>query len=215
MNVYTQLILANRAWVAEKRQDDPDYFARHAGPEAPVFMWIGSSDSRVVPERITRSPPGSLYIHRNLGNVVSSDDASMMAAVEHAIFDLGVRHIILCGHYACTSLAAALAGKDEGPTGAWLAPARAVYAAHRQEIDGAGDTDARLARFVELNVRAQLLRLAATTSVQAAFAQGMPLGLHGWVYDLRDGLIKPLLELDGSSNLGEVPSPAPVLAKLG
>jgi len=211
MSEFKQLILSNMAWQLEKLQEDPDYFDRHAGPEDPLFLWIGSSDSRVVPERITRSPPGSLYIHRNLGNLVSDTDLNLMAAVEHALVDLQVRHIIICGNYDCLTLARALRGGEKDLIDKWLAPARDVYDRHFEEIDSMPDPDSRLSRFVECNVRDQLVRLAHCPPVQAAFQRQQPLRLHGWVYDLRDGLIKPLMEIDASTNLAEVPRPERVL----
>lgn len=211
MSEYKQLILANMAWQVEKLQDDPAYFSRHAGPEDPGFLWIGSSDSRVVPERITRSPPGSLYIHRNLGNLVSESDLNLMSAVEHALADLNVKHIIICGNYDCLTLGRALRGDARDLIDQWLAPAREVYANHADEIDAMPTEEERLARFVECNVRDQLVRLARSTPVQAAFARGQEVRLHGWVYDLRDGLIKPLMELDGASDLAAVPRPERVL----
>ena len=211
MTEYKQLILANMAWSAEKHQDDPDYFSRHAGPEDPIFLWIGSSDSRVVPERITRSPPGTLYIHRNLGNLVSEHDLNLMSAVQHAIVDLQVNHIILCGNYGCRTLGRVLRGGASDLIDQWLEPAREVYRAHAEEIDAMPSEEERLARFVECNVRDQLLRLARSGPVQAAFARGQKLRLHGWVYDLRDGLIKPLMEMDSSTDLSEVPDAGRVL----
>ncbi len=212
MPVYKQLLLANMAWQVEKQQDDPDYFARHAGPESPVVLWVGSSDSRVVPERITRAPPGSLLIHRNLGNLVSDSDLSLMAIVEHALADLNVCHIIVCGNYDCLTLARALRGDARDLIDQWLAPAREVYDNNLEEIDAMSDQDSRLSRFVECNVRDQLVRLAGSAPVQAAFARGQDVMLHGWVYDLRDGLIKPLMTLDRTSDLSAVPRPARVLA---
>jgi carbonic anhydrase len=211
MTEYKQLILANMAWAAEKLQDDPDYFRRHAGPEDPVFLWIGSSDSRVVPERITRSPPGTLYIHRNLGNLVSEDDLNLMSAVQHAIVDLQVNHIIVCGNHGCRTLSRVLRGGASEHIDRWLEPAREVYRANAAEIDAMPDEESRLARLVECNVRAQLLRLARSAPVQAAFARGQKLRLHGWVYDLRDGLIKPLMDLDATTDLTIVPNAGHVL----
>ncbi|WP_439534635.1 carbonic anhydrase [Polymorphobacter sp.] len=211
MTEYKQLILANMAWQVEKQQDDPEYFSRHAGPENPMFLWIGSSDSRVVPERITRSPPGSLYIHRNLGNLVSESDLNLMAAVEHALVDLKVRHIIVCGNYGCLTLGRALRGDADDVIDQWLAPAREVYDRHFEEIDAMPDPESRLSRFVECNVRDQLVRLARSAPVQSAFARGQDVKLHGWVYDLRDGLIKPLMEIDSSTDLDGVPRPERVL----
>lgn len=211
MNSYKQLILANRAWTVEKADDDPNYFSRALEAEAPIFMWIGSSDSRVAPERITRSPPGSLYIHRNLGNLVSEDDLNLMADVQHAVDDLRVQHIIVCGNYGCRSLETVLCGGASGAIENWLAPARAVLAANKAEIDAISGHEAKLARLVECNVRDQLVKLARSAPVQAAFRLGVDLKLHGWVYDLRDGLIKPLLALDKDTDLAAVPMPDRVL----
>jgi carbonic anhydrase len=211
MNRFKQLLLANRAWSVEKADDDPNYFTRTLTPHNPVFMWIGSSDSRVVPERITRSPPGSLYIHRNLGNLVDENDLNLMADVEHALEDMNVRHIILCGHFGCTSLEAVLRGGASNAIERWLEPARAVLSAHRAEIDEISGHEAKLSRFIELNVQAQLLRLARTDSVRAAFRRGSELKLHGWVYDLRDGLIKRLLEINRETDLDALPLPPKVL----
>jgi carbonic anhydrase len=212
MNRYHQLILSNMAWSVEKKQDDPAYFARHAGRQTPVFLWIGSTDSRLDPERITRSPPGSLHIHRNFGNLVSETDLNLMATLDHAVNELGVRHILLCGTHDCPALAHVLNDElEDGPLREWLAPARAVLANHREEIESQSTPEAKLARLVECNVRDQLVRLAQTAVVQRAFAGSADLWLHGWVYDLRDGLIKRLMELDRASDLGAVPRPQNVL----
>jgi carbonic anhydrase len=134
-----------------------------------------------------------------------------MADVEHALEDMNVRHIILCGHFGCTSLEAVLRGGASNAIERWLEPARAVLNTHRAEIDEISGHEAKLSRFIELNVQAQLLRLARTDSVRAAFRRGSELKLHGWVYDLRDGLIKRLLEINRETDLDALPLPPKVL----
>jgi len=212
MNRYHQLILSNMAWSVEKKQDDPAYFERHMGPQTPVFLWIGSTDSRLDPERITRSPPGSLHIHQNFGNLVSETDLNLMATLDHAINTLGVRHILLCGTYDCPAMTHVLTDDlDEGPVKDWLAPARDVLRNHRDEIHSQSSPSQKVARLVECNVRDQLVRLARMDIVQKTFAGTADLWLHGWVYDLRDGLIKRLMEIDRNTDLDAVPRPDNVL----
>ena len=206
-----QLILANMAWAGEQHQYDPEFFVRQIKGQKPEFLWIGCSDSRVAPDQITQSPPGGLYIHRNIGNLVYDTDLNLMAVVQFAIDVLEVNEIILCGHYGCTGIMAGLDDSATGPMGAWLGNVRQVHADHRAEIDALPNREARVNRMVELNVRDQLLRLARTPPVAGAFAAGRKLKLHGWVYDLRDGLLKPLMDIDATTDLHAVDMPDPVL----
>lgn len=211
MKSYRQLLLANRAWAQEMVEGDPDFFTRQTMGQQPEVLWIGCSDSRVSPEAITRTLPGELFLHRNVANLVDPDDTNFMAVLQYAVTALKVRHIVVCGHHACGGLKATLEGGAEGPIGKWLENARNVYHAHRDEIDGRPDAEARLRRLVECNVRDQLLTLARTDIVQAAFASGQPLELHGWVYDLRDGELKPMIEVDATTDLAALGAPEPVL----
>lgn len=210
MREYKHLLLANKAWAAELKEERPDYFERQVAGQAPDFLWIGCADSRVDATTMTNSPPGGMFIHRNVANLVNEDDVNLMAVLQYAVTVLKVRHIIVCGHYACGGIAAALEGGTTGSLSQWLANAEAVYRGHAAEID-ALPQDQRANRLVELNVHDQLVRLARTATVQQAFASGQELYLHGWVYDLRDGLIKPMMEIDATTPLGEVPTPEPVL----
>ncbi|MFD1952491.1 carbonic anhydrase [Sphingomonas arantia] len=196
-----QLILSNMAWAAEQHHFDPEFFTRQIRGQRPEFLWIGCSDSRVAPDQITQSPPGGLYIHRNIGNLVYSNDLNLMAVVQYAIDVLEVNDVILCGHYGCTGIMAALDDNAKGPTEEWLANVRTVYHDHREEIDALPDREAKINRLVEYNVRAQLIHLAATPPVAGAFAAGRKLTLHGWVYDLRDGLLKPLMDINAATDL--------------
>ena len=211
MKEYKQLILANMAWAEEQADEDPNYFARLINGQKPDFLWIGCSDSRVAPDQITRSPPGGLFIHRNIANLVSESDLNLMSVVQFAIDVLRVRHVIVCGHYGCGGLMATLEGGVQGPISEWLSVARQVAHDHADEIAAMPDEEARVNRLVECNVRDQLVRLARTPTVQRAFAERRELQLHGWVYDLRDGRIKPLMELDGGTDLDSVGRPERVL----
>ncbi len=212
MHEVTQLMLHNRAWAAEQLAEDPDFFSRHVADQKPVFLWIGCSDSRVSPDQFTQAQPGGLFIHRNIANLVQPDDGNLMAVIDFAIGTLKIDRIVVCGHYGCGGIKAALSGAPtEGPLGEWLAHARVVHADHAAEIDAQPDDDGRINRFVECNVRDQLLHVAATAPVRAAWAEGRDLRLHGWVYDLRDGLLKTLLEIDATTPLDTVSVPDKVL----
>ncbi len=212
MHEVTQLMLHNRAWSAEQLAEDPEYFSRHVADQKPVFLWIGCSDSRVSPDQFTQALPGGLFIHRNIANLVQPGDGNLMAVIDFAIGVLKIDRIVVCGHYGCGGIKAALAGAPtEGPLGEWLAHARDVCADHAAEIAAQPEGDARINRFVECNVRDQLLHVAATAPVRAAWADGRDLRLHGWVYDLRDGLLKTLLEIDAKTPLDSVSVPGKVL----
>ena len=211
MKVYKQLLLANKAWAQELVEERPDVFRRQAGGQKPDFLWIGCSDSRVSPEQMTMTPPGGMFLHRNVANLVDPTDLNLMSVLQYAVAALGVRHIILCGHYGCGGVAAALNGGTSGPVHEWLANARQVLDDHRDEVMAQPDEEMRANRLVEVNVRDQLVKLAHTDTVQAAFAGGQELFLHGWVYDIRDGHIKPLMEIDATTPLDSVPPPDAVL----
>ena len=210
MREYKHLLLANKAWAAERLEERPDYFERQIAGQQPEFLWIGCSDSRVAAGQLTNTPPGGMFIHRNVANLVNEDDINLMSVLEYAVTVLKVRHIIICGHHGCGGINAALEGGATGYLGKWLRNAEQVYRDHQDEIDSLPEGQ-RANRLVELNVRDQLVRLARTSIVQDAFAAGQTLYLHGWVYDLRDGLIKPMMEIDSTTPLGEVPRPQPVL----
>ena len=211
MQEIPQLLLHNRAWAAEQLEDDPDFFRRRLDGQKPAFLWIGCSDSRVQPDHFTQAAPGGLFVHRNIANLVRHDDANLMAVLEFAVMTLGVNDIVICGHYACGGIAASLGTLPSGPVGHWLQHVVDVLDGHSAEINCIPDPAERVNRLVEINVRDQLLQLARTATVQAAFAAGRPLKLHGWVYDLRDGLIKPLLDIDSTAELGTIGAPERVL----
>jgi carbonic anhydrase len=206
-----QLLLANRAWANELIDEDPDFFRRQTGGQRPEFLWIGSTDSRVSPEQKTQSLPGRLLVHRNMGNLVNPDDLNFMSVLQYAVETLEVPNIIICGDYGCGGLRSVLDGGATGAIDRWLNGARAVLADHREEIEAQSTPEARLNRLVEVNVRDQLVKLARTDPVQAAFAAGRSLTLHGWIYDIRDGLLKPLMKINRTTDLADVARPDRVL----
>ena len=211
MKSYKQLLLANRAWAIELLDERPDFFERQTMGQKPEFLWIGCSDSRVSPEQMTMMPPGGMFLHRNIANLVNTQDLNLMSVLQYAVAVLGVRHIIVCGHYGCGGIKATLDGGTVGPVDKWLDTARSVAHAHADEIAEQPAGEARVNRLVELNVRDQLINLARTDTVQQAFAAGQELWLHGWAYDIRDGHIKPMMEIDRDTVLDDVPRPDKVL----
>jgi carbonic anhydrase len=206
-----QLLLANRAWANELTDENADFFSRQVAGQRPQFLWIGCSGSRVSPEQKTQSLPGRMLIHGNIANLVDPDDLNLMSVLQYAVDVLEVPNIVVCGHHGCGGIKATLAGGTTGPVDRWLDTARASLAGHRDEIDALPEGEARVNRLVEVNVRDQLVNLARTDTVRGAFARGVELTLHGWVYDIRDGLLKPLMEIDRETVLEEVGRPTPVL----
>lgn len=206
-----QLLLANKAWAAELVEENPEYFAQMALGQKPQFLWIGCSDSRVAPEVMTQTQPGGMFIHRNIANQVNPADLNLMSVIQYAVDVLEVPNIIVCGHYACGGIVAALSGGTTGPVDRWLGHARQVLDDHREEVEAQPDGEARVNRLVEVNVRDQLLHLAGVDTVQRAFAAGRNLTLHGWIYDIRDGLLKPLLKVNRTTDLSDLAQPDRVL----
>ncbi|MDR6127434.1 carbonic anhydrase [Sphingomonas sp. SORGH_AS802] len=210
MKVTKQILLANQAWAKELTDENPDFFTRQTAGQKPQFLWIGCSDSRVSPEQKTQSLPGRMFIHRNIANLVHDDDLNLLSVIQYAVDVLEVPNIVICGHHGCGGIRATLEGGVSGPVDRWLENARDVCRAHADELDHL-PADQRLDRLVEMNVRDQLLHLARIDTVANAFAQGRDLTLHGWVYDIRDGRLKPLMEIDRHTDLGRVGRPETVL----
>ena len=196
MKTIRELKLSNKAWSDEMRERKKDYFARQTVGQNPEVMWIGGSDSRVFPHQITQTRPGELFIHRNLANLVYSDDDNLMADLQHAVDDLKVAHIILCGIYGCNGMGAVLNGDATGHMHSWLRALREVYEENRLEIDSIEDPLDRQNRLAELNVREQLRRLSQLDIVRAALERGQDLNLHGWIYDLSNGRLTELFEVE-------------------
>jgi carbonic anhydrase len=182
----------NRAWAEARLASDPGYFERLRLIQKPDLLWVGCSDSRVPANVITGLEPGEVFVHRNVANLVPPADLNAMAVVEFAVQALGVRHIIVCGHYRCGGILHALQGDPTGTMGRWLQPVRQERDACRAELSALPDLDARWDRLCERNVLAQVRNLAASEPVRKAWEAGSPLALHGWIYDLRDGLLRDL-----------------------
>lgn len=182
----------NRAWAEARLASDPAYFERLRRLQKPDLLWVGCSDSRVPANVITGLEPGEVFVHRNVANLVPPVDLNAMAVVEFAVQTLGVRHVIVCGHYRCGGILHALQGDPSGTLGRWIQPVRQERDARRAELSALPDLDAQWDRLCELNVLAQVRNLAASEPVRKAWEAGAPLALHGWIYDLRDGLLRDL-----------------------
>ncbi len=183
---------ANRAWSARMRERDPEFFARLVRAQRPELLWIGCSDSRLPPDQIVGRLPGEIFVHRNVGNVVVHTDLNCLSVLQFGVEVLGVKHVIVCGHYGCGGVRAAAERQPLGLIDNWLRHIRDVCVAHRDELDRIDDPLERENRACELNVAAQVANVCQTTIVQDAWRRGQPLTVHGWIYDLSDGLLRDL-----------------------
>ena len=191
MSDLTYLLEKNRAWAEGAVTQDPEFFRQLARQQTPNYLWIGCADSRVPANQIMDLGPGELFVHRNIANVVVHTDLNCLSVIQYAVEVLKVEHIIVCGHYGCGGVEAALRGKQLGLIDNWLRHIRDVYDNYRAEIDGL-DAPAQLRRLCELNVTEQVKHVAQTTIVQNAWARGQSLSVHGWIYSLEDGIIRDL-----------------------
>jgi carbonic anhydrase len=182
----------NRAWAARMISADPGFFRRLEGQQAPQYLWIGCSDSRVPANEIVGLDPGELFVHRNVANLAPPQDANYLSVLQFAVDVLKVKHIMVVGHYGCGGVRAAVDGKRRGLVDHWLHPIREVYNEHRHVLDAMPDAAARLDRLCELNVARQVKNVAADVFVQDAWARGQDISVHGWVYSLANGLVKDL-----------------------
>ena len=191
-NSIQRLLDNNKAWVKTELQKDPQFFDELANSQNPEFLWIGCSDSRVPANQITGTKPGDVFVHRNIANMVVHSDMNMLSVLSYAVEVLKVKHIIVCGHYGCGGVMAAMGNQQFGLIDNWLRHIKDVYRYHHTELDAIKDKDQRARRFVELNVVEQVNDLGKTSIVQNAWKKKQPLNLHGWVYDVKDGIIKDL-----------------------
>ncbi|HEV2363188.1 MAG TPA: carbonic anhydrase [Caulobacteraceae bacterium] len=181
----------NRAWAARRTAEDPGFFSRLVGQQAPKHLWIGCADSRVPANEIVGLDPGELFVHRNIANLAPPQDANYLSVLQFAVEALGVEHILVVGHYGCGGVAAAVDGVRRGLVDHWLAPIRELARAKAAELEGLSGAE-RLERLCELNVRRQVLNVAADVIIQDAWKRGQPLAVHGWVYALSTGLVTDL-----------------------
>jgi carbonic anhydrase len=188
----SELLENNRKWARAAVAADPEYFSRLAHQQSPQYLWIGCSDSRVPANQIIGLAPGEVFVHRNIANVVVHTDLNCLSVIQFAVDILKVRHIILCGHYGCSGVHAAMTKHRIGLSDNWLRHVQDVAAKHGGELDKVADEERRHRRLCELNAREQVENIAKCTAVQEAWERGQPLEVHGWIYDLKDGLIHDL-----------------------
>jgi carbonic anhydrase len=187
-----ELFKRNRAWAAGVSKADPDFFSGLARQQSPEFLWIGCSDSRVPANQITGLAPGEVFVHRNVANLVVHTDLNCLSVLQFAVDLLKVRHVIVCGHYGCSGVHAALTAQKVGLAENWLRHVQDVRANHADELDAIRDPAARERRLCELNVIEQVRHVCEATVVQDAWAAGRPLAVHGWIYGVEDGLLRDL-----------------------
>lgn len=200
MDPYEKLILQNKAWASEQVEKDPEYFHRLAEGQKPRFLWIGCSDSRVPANEITETHPGDVFVHRNIANLVVHTDLNLLAVLQYAVEALKIEHIIVCGHYGCGGIKAALSHANLGLMNKWLRNIKDVYRMHFAEFESLKTEDEKVNHLVEINVQEQVTNLAKTSIVQKAWKNNHPLVLHGWVYNMDDGLIKEVDEMKPGSH---------------
>ena len=182
----------NRAWAAEVLRSDPEFFVRLSRQQAPKYLWIGCSDSRVPANQIVGLMPGEMFVHRNVANVFVHSDLNALSALHFAVEVLRVAHVIVCGHHGCGGVLAALRGERQGLVDNWLRHVGDVREKHRTRLAPRGTEDEELSRLCRLNVVEQVLNVSNTTVVRDAWARGQPLAVHGWIYGLKDGLLHDL-----------------------
>lgn len=204
MDSHKKLLLANKAWVQDKLSAAPDFFEHLSQGQEPEYLWIGCADSRVPAEEITGTQPGQLFVHRNVANMVVHTDFNMLAVLQYAVQVLKVKHVIVCGHYNCGGVQNAMTNKNLGLINKWLRHIKDVYRFHERELDGITEPQAKFDRMVELNVIEQVRNLSETSFVQQSWSDvGAPV-IHGWVYDIRTGLLKELIKMDNTSVLDDI-----------
>ena len=183
---------ANRRWAEKQKAQDPDYFKRLENLQSPELLWIGCADSRLPPNEIIGRAPGELFVHRNVANLVEHTDVNCLSVLQYAIDVLQVKHVIVCGHYGCGGVRAAMSQQPLGLIDNWLRHIRDVHLWNREELSAIDDVVARSDRLAELNVEAQVANVCHTTIAQDAWRRGQQLTVHGWIYSLSDGLLRDL-----------------------
>lgn len=202
---YHQLLTNNKKWVTEMLEKDENYFKRLAEGQKPPVLWIGCADSRVPANQITGTLPGEIFVHRNIANMVIHTDMNMLSVLDYAVNHLKVKHIIVCGHYGCGGVEAAMHNKSLGLINKWIRNIKEVYKDNYTELKKIKDERKRFDRLVELNVIAQVYDLAKTSIVQKSWKDDSGLEIHGWVYGLNDGIIKDLkVSMDSTAHLEDI-----------
>lgn len=203
MDSLKHLFEKNSQWAAAINAEDPEFFKKLSAQQNPEYLWVGCSDSRVPANEICGLLPGEMFVHRNVANVVLHTDLNCQSVIQYAVDVLKVKHIIVCGHYGCGGIAAALEDKQHGLIDSWLFNIRDIYHAYRKEFEGIEDPQQRVNLLCERNVKIQVANVCHSNTVQNAWARGQDLTVHGWIYSVRDGLLK---DLQSSINcLSQVP----------
>lgn len=192
MDIYKSLLEGNKQWVRETLEKDEQFFERLSKGQNPQVLWIGCSDSRVPANEITKTLPGDIFVHRNIANMVVHSDMNMLSVLDYAVNILKVRHVIVCGHYGCGGVKAAMENGQHGLVDNWLRHIKDVYRLHSQELQAIKSEEQRFRRLVELNVIEQVFDLSKTSIIQNAWETRQLPWVHGWVYDLRTGIIQDL-----------------------
>jgi carbonic anhydrase len=203
MKDYKKLLLNNKAWASERLEVDEHYFDDLSKGQSPLFLWIGCADSRVPAEEITHAAPGEIFVHRNVANMVVHTDMNLLSVLQYAVEVLKIKHIIICGHYNCGGVKAAMTNKDFGLINKWLRNIKEVYEKHYDELHAIENEQSRFNAMVELNVKEQIQNLAKTSIVQKAWKNSQLPHLHGWVFDIHKGEIKEVINISA----GEWESP--------
>ncbi|CAN5186927.1 carbonate dehydratase [soil metagenome] len=202
MTTYEVLLNENKAWAKGKVAVDPHFFKRLSDLQTPEFLWIGCSDSRVPANEITNTQPGEIFVHRNIANLVIHTDVNLLSVLDFAVVHLKVKHVIVCGHYGCGGVKAAMSNNNYSQVlNMWLRNIKDVYRHNREELNNITDETLRTDRLTELSVIEQVQRLAKTSIIQKAWKDRNGPDLHGWVYGLKDGLINPVFEMKANTSI--------------
>lgn len=204
MSPFQELLENNKKWAAERIAEDKDFFHRLQDQQAPKFLWIGCSDSRVPANEITNTQPGEIFVHRNVANMVVHTDMNLLTVLEYAVKVLKVEHVLVVGHYGCGGIKAAMTNVNYGIINPWLKHIKDVYRIHRDEIDALATEEEQADRLTELNVQEQVMNLAKTITIQEAWHQEQRPHLHGWVYGLKDGLINPVFHMAPGTHIDPI-----------
>jgi carbonic anhydrase len=204
MNSSQRLLLQNKAWAQDRTRHDENFFKRHSTVQTPEFLWIGCSDSRVPANEITDTDPGDIFVHRNIANLVVHTDLNLLSVLQYAVQVLKVKNIIVCGHYGCGGVRAAMTNKSYGLINKWLRNIKDTYRIHREELEKIETLEDRADRLTELNVVEQVMNLAKTSIVQQAWATDQMPVLLGWVYHIDNGLLDEVCRVDHTTTLDPI-----------
>ncbi|MBY0432819.1 MAG: carbonate dehydratase [Cyclobacteriaceae bacterium] len=204
MKSYEKLLLENKGWAKQHLETDSEFFLRLSKLQTPEFLWIGCSDSRVPANEITNTAPGEIFVHRNIANLVVHTDLNLLSVLQYAVQVLKVKHVIVCGHYGCGGIKAAMTHNDLGLINKWLRNIKDTYRIYRDELEAISNEEERADRLTELSVGEQVMNLAKTSIVQHAWKEENRPTLHGWVYGLKDGILKDLVRMEPNTPLDPI-----------